>query len=146
VATYQVLLESEFVTSGAAIDAATVFQSHHAEHRDALIALVEGAGEEPFVVANPVVKAAFVDPMVFGARTEEALVTIAYDLEQAAAQTYVHAATGLSTAELRATAMSISGVEARHAAILDRLAQLGNEALAVYPPDNPLPSDAIVTG
>lgn len=142
--TYQVLLESPLVTSAEVIDVATVFQSHHAQHREALVPLVEAAGAEPFLTANPVVKAAFVDPQIFGAAAEADLVRLAWDVEQAAAQTYVHAATALSTAAQRSTVMTISGVEARHAAILDLLAELGKEEQAVYPADSPLPSDAIV--
>lgn len=142
--TYQVLLESPLVTSAELLDVATVFQSHHAQHREALVPLVEAAGGEPFLTANPVVKAAFVDPQIFNAAAEPDLVSLAWDLEQAAAQTYVHAATALSTAAQRSTVMAISGVEARHAAILDRLAELGKEQQAIYPADSPLPSDAVV--
>lgn len=142
--TYQVLLESPLVTSATTIDVATVFQSHHAQHREALVPLVEAAGAEPFLTANPVVKAAFVDPQIFNAAAEADLVRLAWDLEQAAAQTYVHAATALSTAAQRSTVMTISGVEARHAAILDLLGELAKEEQAVYPADSPLPSDAIV--
>lgn len=142
--TYQVLLESPLVTSAEVVDVATVFQSHHAQHREALLPLVEAAGAEPFLTANPVVKAAFVDPQILGAAAEADLVRLAWDVEQAAAQTYVHAATALSTAAQRSTVMTISGVEARHAAILDLLAELGKEEQAVYPADSPLPSDAIV--
>lgn len=142
--TYQVLLESPLVTSATTIDVATVFQSHHAQHREALAPLVEAAGGEPFLTANPVVKAAFVDPQIFNATAEADLVRLAWDLEQAAAQTYVHAATALSTAALRSTVMTISGVEARHGAVLDLLAELGKEEQAFYPADSPLPSDAIV--
>lgn len=142
--TYQVLLESPLVTSAEVMDVATVFQSHHAQHREALVPLVEAAGAEPFLTANPVVKAAFVDPQVFGAATEADLVRLAWDLEQAAAQTYVHAATALSTAAQRSTVMTIGGVEARHAAVLDLVAELGKEEQALYPADSPLPSDAIV--
>lgn len=142
--TYQVLLESPLVGSATTIDVATVFQSHHAQHREALIQLVTAAGAEPFVIANPAVKAGWVDPMVTRAVAEAELVGVVHDLERAAAQTYVHAASGLSTTDLRVTAATISGVEARHAAILDRIAELGAEEPAIYPTDNPLPTDAIV--
>lgn len=142
--TYQVLLESELVETSALLDASTLFQSHHAQHREALIALVESMGAEPFTTANPVVRAAIVDPLVFAAAGENDLTRLVHDLEQAAAQTYVFAASTLSTADLRATAMSIGGVEARHAAILDLIAGLGRERPARYPADNPLPSDALV--
>ena len=143
---YQIIIESPLVETAAFVDAATLFRSHHAEHRDALVATVEAAGGTPFTTANPVVKAALVDPLVFAAAGEGDLIRLAYDLEQAAAQTYVYAATALSTPRLRSTVMTIGGIASRHATILDALGELGNEQPAFLPSTNPLPEDAMVTG
>jgi len=145
VGAYGTALASGLVERPPVRDALTMFQAHHAAHRDALVAVVEAAGEEPFTTPNPVVRAAFVDPRLASAAAEADLVRLAYDIEQAAAQTYVHATGSLSTVELRATSASIAAVEARHAAILDALGGLAGERPARYPTTNPLPADALVT-
>lgn len=142
--TYQVGLDVGLVQTAPVREAVLMFQAHHAAHRDALIAVVQAAGVEPFTTANPVVKAAFVDPALYSAAGEGDLVRLARDVEQAAAQTYVYAAGTLSTAELRWQAMSIGGVEARHAAVLDAIGELSDEQPARYPSTNPLPRDAMV--
>lgn len=143
---YQVALDRGLVETAEVRDAITLFQSHHAAHRDALVAVVQAAGEEPFTVANPVVRAGFVDPALSAASGEADLLRLAYDIEHAAAQTYVHSTGRLSTAELRARSASIAGVEARHAAILDDMGELANERPSLYPATNPWPVDAMVTG
>jgi len=139
-------LSSGLVERASVRDALTMFQAHHAAHRDALAAVVEAAGEEPFTIPNPVVRAAFVDPGLASAAAEGDLIRLAHDIEQAAAQTYVHATGVLSTAALRGTTSSIAAVEARHAAVLYALGELADERPARYPSTNPLPADALVTG
>lgn len=143
---YQVALDVGLVETAEVQEAVTLFQSHHAAHRDALIAVVQAAGDEPFTTANPVVKAGFVDPALASAAGEADLLRVAYDIEQAAAQTYVYSTGRLSSVELRSRSASIAGVEARHAAILDALGELANERPSLYPATNPWPIDAMVTG
>ncbi len=144
--TYDIAVASGLVETAAVADAAVLFQSHHADHRDALIGVVEQAGATPFTEANAVVKSAIVDPAVSSATTEADIIAIAYELEQAAAQTYVFAATALSTPGLRSTIMTIGGVEARHATVLDAVGALGKDKPAFFPSTNPLPEDAVITG
>ncbi len=146
VETYDIAVASGLVESAAIADAAVLFQSHHVDHRDALIATVEGAGATPFTQANAAVKSAVVDPAVSAATTEADIIKLAYDLELAAAQTYVFAATALSTPQLRSTIMTIGGVESRHATILDMAGALGNDKPAFFPSTNPLPEEAVITG
>lgn len=143
--TYQVAFDYALVTSSEVIEVVTLFQQHHREHRDVLFAAVEDAGGDPFTTANPVVKAALVDPSLVSVTVEEDFITLARDLEQAAAQLHVHATSLLETPGLRSSAMAMAGVDARHATILDLLGDLGKERLAFVPTDNPLPSDAVVT-
>lgn len=143
--TYQAAFDFFLIETSEVTEAAELFQQHHRAHRDALVTAVEAAGGEPFTTANPVVKAALVDPSLVSVAAERDFITLARDLEQAGAQLYVHATTALSTQELRSTAMSIGAVASRQATILDLLGDLGNERLARFPTDNPLPSDAIVT-
>jgi hypothetical protein len=144
--TYRFVLDSELLPTAVLRNAVEIFEEHHAAHRDVLVAVVEAAGDEPFRVANAVVKAATVDPLLLAATSEGDVVRLAHDLEQAAAQTYVHAASALSTAEMRSTAIRIAGVESRHAAVLDAAGGLSNSKPAMISAENPLPFEAMVTG
>lgn len=143
---YQVAFDLALVDSTEVTAASALLQEHHRVHRDIVFAAVEALGGDPFTTANPVVKAALVDPGLASVSVEGDFVALARDLEHAAAQLYVHATTALSTQELRSTAMSIGGVTSRHATVLDLLGDLGNERLALFPTENPLPSDAVVDG
>jgi hypothetical protein len=143
--TYQAAFDQALVAGPEVTDALRLFQEHHAEHRETLTGLVDAAGGEPFWAANPVVKTALVGPSLASVTVERDFLRLAHELEQATAQLYVHATAGLSTAELRSAAMSIGAVASRRATVLGLLGNLGNERAAVYPADNPLPSDAIVT-
>ena len=142
--TYRTAVDLALMEGAEVIDAATVFRQHHIQHRDLLFATVEAAGGDPFTTANPVVKAALVDPGLASVGAEGDFITLAWHLEQDIAQLYVHAATVLSTQELRSIAMSIGAVTSRQATVLDLLGDLGNERLALFPTDNPLPSDAVI--
>ncbi len=148
--TYQAAIDSGLVTTAAVGTAAGLFQDHHAQHRDALQATVMQAGAEPFNEANPVVKSALIDPALANPDLDEAaIISLAYDLEVAAAQTYVFAAGALSTPELRSTIMTIGGVESRHATILGQVAMFETSKVfpnAFYASDNPLPEGAVITG
>jgi hypothetical protein len=148
--TYQTAIDSGLVTTAAVGDAAKLFQEHHAAHRDALIATVEQAGATPFTETNAVVKSALVDPVLATDGLDEAgIIKVAFDLEKAAAQTYVFAATALSTPTLRSTIMTIGGVESRHATILGQVAGFDTATVfpgAFYKSENPLPEGAVITG
>lgn len=143
---YQVAIDSGLVTTQAVADAAGLFQSHHQEHADALAGVV---GDGAVTEANAAVKTAIVDPAVEGASSEADIIKLAFDLETAAAQTYVFAAGALSTPELRSTIMTIGGVESRHATILGQVAMYETSTVfpnAFYPSENPLPEGAVITG
>jgi hypothetical protein len=142
--TYQTGIDSGLVTTMAIAEAATLFQAHHQEHLDALNAVITDAGGEAVTDPNEAVFKALVEPAVTAAKAEADIVKIAFDLENAAAQTYVFAAGELGTPTLRSTIMTIGGIEARHAAILQVAAQGAKPAdvfpggRAFYPGDNPL--------
>ena len=143
--TYQVAIDSGLVTTAAVGDAAGLFQQHHQEHADALKGVV---GDGAYDQANAAVKTALVDPAVEAAAGEGDIIKLAFDLETAAAQTYVFAAGALSTPELRSTIMTIGGVESRHATILGRVAEYEVSTVfpgAFYKSDNPLPEGAVIT-
>jgi hypothetical protein len=142
--TYQTGIDSGLVTTMAIADSATLFQSHHQEHLDALNGAIKNAGGDEVTEANEAVFKALIEPAVTAAKAEADIVQIAFDLENAAAQTYVFAGGTLTTPELRSTIMTIGGIEARHAAIL-QVSGLGQAPAEVfvggrgfYPGDNPL--------
>jgi Ferritin-like domain len=142
--TYQTGIDSGLVTTMAIADAATLFQSHHQDHLDALNAVITDAGGEAVTEPNEAVFKALIEPAVKAAKAEADIAKIAFDLESAAAQTYVFAGGQLSTPVLRSTIMTIGGIEARHAAVL-QVAALGAAPADVfpggrgfYPGDNPL--------
>ncbi len=147
--TYQTAIDSGLVTTPAVGDAAKLFQSHHQDHRDALVATVQQAGGTPYTDTNEVVKKALVDPALAADNLDEAaIISLAFQLETAAAQTYVFAATALSAPELRSTIMTIGGVERRHATILGEVAAYDNAKIfpsAFSKSDNPLPDGAVIT-
>jgi hypothetical protein len=148
VATYDTAVKSGLVKTAAIGDAAKLFQAHHQAHLDALNGVVTQSGGAKITEPNTAVKKAIVDPAVAAAKTEADIVALAFTLEDAAAQTYVFAATQLSKPALRSTIMTIGGVEARHRAILAFVAQAKAPA-AIFPSgffkaDNPLPADALI--
>ena len=142
--TYQTGIDSGLVTTMAVADAAVLFQSHHRDHLDALNAVITDAGGEAVIEPNAAVFEALIEPAVGAAQAETDIVQIAFDLEAAAAQTYVFAGGQLGTPTLRSTIMTIGGIEARHAAVLQE-AGLGSAPADVFPGgrgffpgDNPL--------
>jgi hypothetical protein len=146
--TYETAIGSGLVTTMAIGDAAKLFQEHHQAHLDALNGVVTQSGASEITEANAAVKEAVIDPAVNAAKTEADIVALAFTLEDAAAQTYVFAATQLSTPALRSTIMTIGGVEARHRALLAVVAQQKAPAevfpTAFFPSENPLPAGALV--
>jgi hypothetical protein len=119
------------VTTQAVADAAMLFRDHHQAHADALNGVISSAGGDEVTEA---VYDALVKPAIDAATDEAAIGMLAFDLESAAARTYVYAAGALSTTELRSTIMTIGGIEARHAAILQMVA-LGGAPADVFPDD-----------
>lgn len=141
---YQTAIDSGLVTTTAIAEAAVLFQSHHQEHLDALNGAISGAGGEEVTEMNQAVFDALVAPALEGLADEAGVVQLAYDLEAAAAQTYVFAGGALSVPALRSTVMTIGGIEARHAAVLQVAAQAASplavfpDGRAFFPGDNPL--------
>lgn len=142
--TYQVAVDGGLLERREVVEALELFQQHHAEHRDALVAVVEGEDGKPFTTANPVAKVILVNPAISTMTSERDFVRVARDLEQICAQLAVHAASELETAELRSTVMGIGAVASRRATYLDLLGDLGSERPARFPTANPLPPDAVV--
>jgi hypothetical protein len=75
------------LTTQAVKDAATMFAGHHQMHLDALNSVITGAGGKAVSEMNQAVYDALVKPAVAAAKTEADAVTLAVQLEEAAAQT-----------------------------------------------------------
>jgi hypothetical protein len=117
VAAYQLAIDSGLVTTSAIVDAAKLFQSHHKEHSALFQGATKKAGGEPFAKPNPAVLALF-QPKIDALKTENDVVALALQLEMAAAQTYQSTVSLFTDMTLNVAAMSVGGVEARHAAVL----------------------------
>jgi hypothetical protein len=104
------------------LDTALLFRDHHAEHATALNGLLVDVGAAP--VPGDHRFAGITLPTV--EEVEElavaALVELARDIEDRAAQTYITAVPRLSRPGIRRTLMAVGAVEARHAAAYDLLA------------------------
>ena len=117
---YKAAAASGKVTTPAVLDAATMFAGHHQEHAAAFGA---AAGSAATKKPNPKLLAA-VAGQLSGAADQAAILKIAFDLENAAAATYVFALGALtSKAALQLTA-SILPVEAQHAVVLGQVLNL----------------------
>ena len=116
VAAYQAAIDSGKVTHAAVGTAATTFQSHHQEHAGAFNELVtsNGGDEAP---ANATVLAQF-GPMLEAAPDQAALLEIAYQLEEAAASTYLFSLGVLTVPEAYSAVATILPIESQHATVL----------------------------
>ena len=124
---YKAAAASGKVTVKAVLDAATMFAGHHQEHAAAFGA---AAGSAATKKPNPKLLEA-VGGQLAGAADQAAILKIAFDLENAAAATYIFALGALtSKAALQLTA-SILPVEAQHAVVLGQV--LGLAATAYLP-------------
>ncbi len=116
--TYQAAIDSGLVTTPAIADAAQLFQQQHREHAEAVAEATTEVGGEPYDQANQYLFTEVVEPALGVLDGEEAVVSLAFVLENTAAQTYVFAAELLTTPALRQAAMSIGATEARHVTVL----------------------------
>jgi hypothetical protein len=113
VAAYGAAADSGKVTTPAVADAATLFADHHQQHGDAFVALVERNDIEP----NPGLLE-MVGGQITDAADENAVLEIAYGVENAAAATYLFALGVLDDVGASQTMASILPVEAQHAITL----------------------------
>jgi hypothetical protein len=114
VAAYMAAAQSGKVTTPAVLQAATTFAGHHQEHA---AAFASAAGSAATKDANKLL-VEMIAPQIQAAADENAVLEIAYGLENAAAATYLFALGALtSKAALQLTA-SILPVESQHAVVL----------------------------
>lgn len=128
VAAYDAAVASGLVTTKAIADAAITFQGHHQEHAAAFGA---AAGSGATGKLNSKLLAAL-QPSLAAAKTESDVVRIAFDLEGAAAATYLFALGALTSVPALQLTASILPVEAQHQTVLGSV--LGLAASDYLPP------------
>ena len=123
--TYDTALENNWLgTDPALISVAELFRDQHTEHGDVVQAATRSLGATPWTEPNPFLLDNVIGPAAatIGELEPEAqplaVLNLAYQLEDIAAQTYTSAGGLFSSAELRSAGMSIGAVEARHVSVI----------------------------
>jgi len=150
--TYQAALDNNWLTVPLLVDVAKYFQSQHEDHAGALEAAARQLGQNPAeVTANPFLFTEVVSPAVEEIKAgggEEVVqtltLTLAQELEVAAAQTYTKAGGILTTPALRQTIMSIGGIEARHTTVLNVVLGEQGVPFPLEPTVNAAPPDSYI--
>jgi Ferritin-like domain len=117
VAAYTAAAQSGLVTTAAVLDAATVFSGHHSQHA---AAFASAAGAAATGTLNKALLDALT-PGLMAAKTEADVVKLAFDLENAAAATYLFAIGALESKEALQLTAAILPVEAQHAVVLGQV-------------------------
>lgn len=148
VSVYQRAAAANLVKDPAALDATTLFLSHHMAHLQAVNALLEESGQPAVTTPNAAVDKVF-KPALAAARTQDEMIELLFTLEDAIGQTYVYSAGYLTTPPHRTTLMTITGVHARQRALLG-IVFAKHDPSELFPSsfarnDNPLPPDALLT-
>lgn len=147
VAIYQRAAASNLVKDAAALDATTLFLSHHMAHQQAINDLLDKATLAPITDPNGAVEKVF-QPALAAATSQSDVLDLLFTLEEAIAQTYVYASISIVKPEHRAALMTIAGVQARHRVVLGDA--FANQAVSDLIPgafarsDNPLPPNAVL--
>ncbi|MGH9026709.1 MAG: ferritin-like domain-containing protein, partial [Acidimicrobiia bacterium] len=84
---YQTAIDSGLVTTMAVADAAVLFQEQHQEHAELFAGATEQAGGQAFDEPNPAVLD-MIQPAIDALTDENGVVSLAFDLETVATQTY----------------------------------------------------------
>jgi len=148
VSVYQRAAAANLVKDPAALDATTLFLSHHMAHLQAVNALLEASGQAGVTAPNAAVDKVF-KPALAAARTQDEMIELLFTLEDAIGQTYVYSAGYLTTPPHRTTLMTIAGIHARQRALLG-IVFAKHDPADLFPTsfarnDNPLPPDALLT-
>jgi rubrerythrin len=121
VATYKTALTLPFIGGASANPVvkafATTTMQQHMQHLEAFNAAITGLGGKAQTNPDPVL-AQVVQKAVPGLTSPGPVVTLALELEQGAAETYVADVAALSDANAKKVTASIMGVEAQHASVL----------------------------
>lgn len=105
------------ISAGVA-DVAKLFQSQHKDHAGLFEGATKEAGGDPFTTANPAVLDSL-KGRIAALKNEMDVIVLARDLENVAAATYQSTVGAYDNLAYNAASMSVGGVEARHAAVLN---------------------------
>jgi rubrerythrin len=125
------------ITTPAVRDAALTFAQHHRDHAVAFSDLV-GLGDDRNATAAPLSNVALTTDIagqLQAAITEADVLKIAFELENAAAGTYLIALSAATTATLSSQSASILPIEAGHATVLGQVLGLNTTKLESMLPD-----------
>lgn len=145
VATYTVALTLPFIGGASANGVVKAFvtetKKQHVEHGAAFAAAIRKLNGTPQTKPDPVLLGV-VNKAKPGLTSPEAVVALAIELEDGAAQTYVANTAALRNANARKVTASIMGVEAQHVAVLLAVQALlkANAASLIALPPSPLSS------
>ena len=117
----------------------TLFRSHHREHAELFERTTADLGGRPFTDPNPVVMQEL-QPALDGLGDEVAALRLAFDVETILADTYQATMGTFADKSFNVAAMSVGGVEARHAAALARSIGLAPVPLAFETPERAVPA------
>lgn len=120
---YKRVLDNGFITDSVFVDLIKLFSEHHAAHAEAMAAATTALGGTACTKLNPKITSYVIEPLLLriansGPDQAEDVKALAFSLESIAAATYQGVVPVLTTPALRAAAMSVGSVEARHAAVL----------------------------
>jgi hypothetical protein len=144
------------ITTAAVRDAAATFAQHHRDHAVAFSDLV-GLGDDRDADAAPLSNVALTTDIagqLQAAKTEADVLKIAFELENAAAGTYLIALSAATSASLTAQSASILPIEAGHSTVLGQVLGYGASAIEKILPEfdkvdagiNPTGKFALVAG
>ena len=143
VAAYQTAIDSKKLTDATVAEVAMIFRGHHQEHAAAFAGLAGKAAQDK---PNQKLLDTFA-PKFKAAADQTALLELAFDLENAAAATYLYALGVVNATEPAQLVGSILPIEADHAVVLgqvlkkdvaDYVPELETTSSALKPADYPL--------
>ena len=136
---YDKAIVSGLVTTVAVADTAKLFQQQHRDHAALFEGATKEAGGEVFGTANPAIMGSLAG-RIAGLRSEIDVIRLARDLEAIATATYQSAVGSFDNAALNQATMSVGGVEARHAAVLNSVLAENAHPLAFHRIDGAVPA------
>lgn len=120
---YRKIIDNGFIEDAAVTDVLKVFADHHAAHAGVFADATKSLGGTACTSLNEKITGYLIDPLLQeiaankDGRSEDSK-ALAFALETLAAATYQSVVPSLTQPSLRRAAMSVGGVEARHAALL----------------------------
>lgn len=126
VAAYKAIDESRVLTAATA-EAARMFALHHQDHADALGKILTAGGAEPVTEPNAAL-VQLVRNALSNADDTEAVLRVAYDLEEGAASTYLLAIGRFESATTAEAGATILPVESQHAVVWGQVLELPESA------------------